>query len=126
MTVHSSQYFSFTELQCKCGCGEAEMDSAFMTKLDILRHQYGKPIHLSSAYRCAEHNKNEGGVPGSPHTMGRAVDILVSGSLAHKIITVATGLNIPGIGVSQKGDHDKRFIHLDDTDGPTRPWVWTY
>ena len=31
-----------------------------------------------------------------------------------------------GIGISQKGKHKSRFIHLDTIDSDNRPWVWSY
>ena len=122
----SSKYFSFDELKCKCGCERAEMDDNFMTRLDAMRWKYNHPITLNSAYRCPEHNKNEGGVDDSPHVRGLSVDARVSGEDAHRLLKIALDFDFQGIGVSQKGEHGKRFIHIDDSQGATRPWVWSY
>ena len=70
-----SKYFEDREIECKCGCGEADMDSVFMERLDMLRFRYNRPIILNSAFRCLEHNVVVGGVADSPHTKGIAVDI---------------------------------------------------
>lgn len=43
--------------------------------LDPLREMYGKPIYISSGYRCPELNKAVGGVSGSQHKTGQAADI---------------------------------------------------
>lgn len=43
--------------------------------LDPLREMYGKPIYISSGYRCPRLNKAVGGVAGSQHKTGQAVDI---------------------------------------------------
>lgn len=43
--------------------------------LDPLREMYGKPIYISSGYRCPRLNKAVGGVPGSQHKTGQAADI---------------------------------------------------
>ena len=43
--------------------------------LDPAREKWGKPIHVSSGYRCPELNKAVGGVPTSQHLKGEAVDI---------------------------------------------------
>lgn len=43
--------------------------------LDPLRGMYGKPIYISSGYRCTALNKAVGGVPGSQHKTGQAADI---------------------------------------------------
>ena len=64
-----------------------------------------------------------------PHRTGRAIDLRVHGSLALMVVRIALSEGFTGIGVSQKGDHTKRFIHLDDlTDvpGQPRPWIWSY
>lgn len=46
--------------------------------LDPLRRLYGKPIVITSGYRCNELNKRVGGVANSWHTQGNAADIHVS------------------------------------------------
>ena len=127
MTVDHSTHFSRSELQCHCGCGRCEMDAAFMVRLEQLRVAFGNPMHLSSAYRCPEYNAriSHTGSHG-PHTTGRAVDVLVSGEDAYRLVQLALELGFTGIGINQKGPREKRFIHLDDLDGPTRPWVWSY
>ena len=43
--------------------------------LDPARGKWGKPIHVSSGYRCPELNKAVGGVPTSQHLKGEAADI---------------------------------------------------
>lgn len=44
--------------------------------LDPLRERYGKPIIVTSGYRCAALNKCVGGVTGSQHRKGEAADIV--------------------------------------------------
>lgn len=46
--------------------------------LDPLRRLYGKPIVITSGFRCFELNKRVGGVTNSWHTQGNAADIHVS------------------------------------------------
>lgn len=43
--------------------------------LDPLREAYGKPIRVTSGYRCARLNKVVGGVENSQHTKGQAADL---------------------------------------------------
>ena len=43
--------------------------------LDDLREFYGKPIKISSGYRCATLNKLVGGSPTSAHVIGYAADL---------------------------------------------------
>ena len=54
-TVDHGQFFSREELQCRCGqfCDYAcPMDSEFMKRLDDLREHFGKPLKVTSGYRC--------------------------------------------------------------------------
>lgn len=44
-------------------------------KLDRARELFGNPIVITCGYRTPEHNAEIGGVPGSAHTKGMAVDI---------------------------------------------------
>lgn len=43
--------------------------------LDPLREAYGRPIIVTSGYRCPELNKAVGGATGSQHMLGQAADI---------------------------------------------------
>jgi len=121
-------HFSAKELRCKCGgCDGGEMDAGFMERLVFIREQTGIPMILSSAYRCPEYNNqvSHTGRDG-PHTTGRAVDVRISGRDAHKILRMAMAVGMTGIGIAQKGEHKYRFLHIDDLEGDTRPWIWSY
>lgn len=124
-----TDHFKEYELECRCGCGKADMDIDFMEMLEDLRVWYGKPIRLSSAFRCPSYN-NKVSVTGlnGPHTTGCAVDILVHGSYAYDILRGAFVFGFTGVGVDQKGRLGGRFIHLDSLSVPDyhRPRVWTY
>jgi len=124
--VDHGEFFKRQELQCK-HCGECEMDRAFMDKLDHLRYCFGKPIILNSGYRCPEYNNkiSTTGLNG-PHTTGKAIDIRVYGEHAWEILKFAIILEFKGIGVSQKGSYNSRFIHIDKLKHDGRPWVWSY
>ena len=43
--------------------------------LDIVRERYGKPITISSVYRCSALNRIVGGASTSQHTKGQAAEI---------------------------------------------------
>lgn len=43
--------------------------------LDPIREKYGKPIYVSSGYRCKQLNALVGGAANSQHTKGEAADI---------------------------------------------------
>ena len=98
----------------------------------------GLCAHPTPAKRCAKHNAavSSTGAHG-PHTDhgdgGQAVDVLISGADALRLVEVAKKFGMTGIGVKQNGPAGKRFIHLDNlgskytklTGGP-RPWLWSY
>jgi hypothetical protein len=48
-----------------------------MDYLDLVREAYGKPIRVSSGYRCPQLNALVGGVSSSQHKQGLAADLVV-------------------------------------------------
>ena len=73
-----------------------------------------------SAFRCSNYNCEVSSTgPNGPHCdhngeVGRAVDILISGADALRLVEVAKKYGMTGIGVKQNGPAGKRFIHLDN------------
>ena len=49
-----------------------------MERLDEIREKYGKPIIITSGYRCSELNKKVGGKSNSFHLKGLAADLKYS------------------------------------------------
>ena len=123
--------FTFRELACKCGkCSPdsgRHISPELMQQVQTLRDRCGFPFEISSAYRCAKHPSEAGKAKPGTHNKGLAIDILVSGTQAHRLLKEAMAMTaFTGIGVSQKGDHHRRFIHLDISRCGNRPWVWSY
>ena len=121
-------YFTEEELACK-GTDECDMHPEFMDKLIAVREDYNQPMIITSGYRHLAYNDTIGGAKNSPHLYGRAVDIKVAGGEALRLIKMALRHGMTGVGVKQRGDHDRRFIHLDDmpqSDTHPRPWIWSY
>ncbi len=106
--------FSRAEMSCRCGCGRHEMDGEFMQMPQILRDEMQGPLRVSSGFRCEDHNEmvSTTGRTG-PHTQARASDILISGERAMVLFEKARQIGFSGIGLSQKGNHASRFVHLD-------------
>lgn len=48
-----------------------------MDYLDKVREAYGKPIRVSSGYRCRDLNRAVGGADDSQHKLGLAADLIV-------------------------------------------------
>ena len=133
-TVECSKHFSRDELKCSFAPdAEVLMCAFFMEKLEELREEWARPMHLSSAYRTKEHPRERTkplkydhlGNPlprGGMHARGRAVDVLIAGADAVEFLRVALKY-FNGIGLSQKAAWNQRFCHLDDR---TNPAIWTY
>ena len=125
--------FSVNEMKCHCGCGEDSMDMDFMDILQNIREDMNRPLKISSGVRCAEHNSvvSSTGIygPHVPRSSGtKASDILISGADALRLVDIARKHGISGVGISQRGEHAKRFIHIDtlsDEKHP-RPTMWSY
>jgi len=133
-----AQYFTYNEMACKCGCGKSEMDQEFMNLLDSVRDLMGKPLIITSGYRCPNHPAEKRKQKSGAHSKGKAADIAVMREDAHKLLEVVARFNdaarsagvnyFTGIGIQQKGTG--RFIHLDSCtmadDGLPRPTIWSY
>ena len=133
LTMMLTKNFAISEMECKCGCGTADMDEDFMKILQNIREDMNRPLKISSGVRCANHNSKVSSTgkdgPHVPRTNGTAAsDILIAGADALRLIDIARKHGISGVGISQRGNHAKRFIHLDtisDNHHP-RPTMWSY
>lgn len=123
------KYFKRSEFDCK-HCGQNLMVQEFMDRLDALRGLYGRPLIVSSGYRCPDHNARVSSTGRTgPHTTGRAADLAVTHRDAYELLALALapGAGFTGVGINQKGTG--RFIHLDDlpaAPGQPRPTLWSY
>ena len=59
---------------------KANLQSLITNVLNPVREVYGKPINVSSGYRCPALNKAVGGVDNSQHVEGRAADLVPANS----------------------------------------------
>lgn len=114
MTPH----FTKDELQCKCGCTLAQFQPGFLDELELLRTVFGRPMRITSACRCSDHNArvspqaplrslhigNRETRPGHKGTL--AVDVAVFGEDKGDLFAVAwrRGWSI---------GWNKNFLHLD-------------
>lgn len=117
-------YFSYDIdplLACPC-CGDRGMIDSFLDDLNALRHEFGKPMIVSSGYRCRRYNEKM--VYTQTHSSGKAVDIKITNPDAHELTKLAFKHGFMGIGWNQKGDREKRFIHLDKA--RNKPAIWSY
>ena len=87
-----TKYFDREEFRCKCGgkyCDgfPAEPAKKLVTLADRVREHFGAPAIVSSGVRCETHNANVGGVSGSRHKYGTAMDFCVRGKDAEQVLS---------------------------------------
>ena len=115
-----SKHFSRAEVACH-HCGRVgkypERLQKLLAKLEALREAVGKPIDLTCAYRCPEHNAAVGGVPNSYHTQDMAADIYVTGMDVETLARLAEGVGFGGVGRY----FGQGFVHVDI--GPHARWI---
>ena len=112
-------YFSPYELRCHCGlpgCGAFPIDKKFLDKYNAFRHEWGKPIIVTSAERCVFWNAQVGGKKTSMHLVGRAIDAYVLADDQDAFVELAAKYGLVGVG------RGTTFVHLDDSDARS----WTY
>lgn len=113
---------TFKELSCRCGCSAP---ANVVTNLQILafmlqriRDHFGRPIIISSGYRCMAHNTQVGGASRSFHIQGMACDFTIKDvhpktvqKEVAKLMTDGKLLN-GGLGIYNTFTHyDIRLIH---------------
>lgn len=114
----TSKNFKSEELACSC-CGEEHIQQWALDKLQMVRNSTGRPLKITSAYRCGNHPVEARKKKAGTHHQGIAFDIYTSnGAERYQIITQGLLAGATGIGVA------KSFIHLDWRDDT--PVIWTY
>ena len=109
-----SANFNSSEFDCHGSgcCSSTLVDDKLVTYLQQIREHFGKPVNISSGYRCATHNKNIGGATKSRHSKGQAADIYISGVTPAEIAKYAESIGILGIGLYETSI-DGFFVHVD-------------
>lgn len=116
------KYFNYEEFDSPDIQGSGQMMSKkLLSKLDMIREELGKPIHINSGYRTEAHNKKVGGTSKSSHLKGLAVDISCKNSLDRfKLVDLFMKYEITRIGVADT------FIHIDIDKDKSQHVMWTY
>ena len=106
--IDITQHFKLSEFACPC-CKRVMLHPALLKKLVKFREMIGKPVYITSGYRCLEYNQKVGGIKSSYHMLGLAADIQIEGVSALDLLEYAEIINFAGIGFYEK----KNFLHLD-------------
>lgn len=75
-----NQLFPYEVIECPCGCNFYEYNSELIYRLTRARYSIGLDLKITSWCRCPDYNKQEGGVSGSSHLDGEAVDMFCTHS----------------------------------------------
>lgn len=112
-----SDHFLSNEFDCHGAgcCSQTIINEKLVQYLEKIREHFGKPITITSAYRCAVHNRNVNGATGSRHTKGDAADIVVLGVTPRTVAQYAESIGILGIGLYETSA-DGHFVHIDTRD----------
>ena len=99
--VKLSNNFNSTEFDChgRGCCSKTLINEELVEYLQKIRDHFGKPIQVTSGYRCQIHNRNIGSGTGSQHTKGNAADIVVSGVSPREVAKYAESMGVKGIGL---------------------------
>lgn len=116
--------FTLEEFACKgmdCCNNSAPMSPRLVSALQVLRDRAGKPLVITSGYRCNKHNLAVGGKPHSQHTQGMAADIAAPpGMTPKKLLKLARDTKLfEGLRLREDG------IHIDvgcQAPGPGSLW----
>lgn len=113
------KHFKPEDFDCPC-CGKADMDQAFLDKLQEFRIAAATPMVITSGFRCPSYNKKIGGSKGSQHMLGKAVDIsVITSSARYKLVKYAYLIGFKGIAT------DSAFIHLDTRAGEAVHYLYS-
>ena len=109
----SITHFSRNEFRCRCGryCDgyPAEPQRLLIEQAERVRAHFGAPVFVSSGVRCKNHNANVGGVEGSRHRSGKAMDFRVEGRSASSVLKYVQTL--PAIRYTYAIDGS--YVHMD-------------
>lgn len=119
------KYFSPREFECLCGiCGPQTISADLVGALEAIRISLGKPIRITSAYRCSAHQAKLRRTlpPGhtatgrSSHEDGIAADIQVAGNPPLLLATLEAYFKSIGTAPT--------FYHVDMRRDKQRRWIY--
>ena len=106
--------FQYKEFDCHgqgC-CSTTIIDEKLVEYVQQIRDHFGKPVTITSSYRCEVHNRRVGGATKSYHMRGQAADIVVQGVSSREVAKYAESIGILGIGLYETSK-DGYFTHID-------------
>ena len=105
--IRVSPHFLLREFQCRC-CGCVKLSPRLLERLEALREIWGRPVVVTSGYRCATHNAKVGGATRSLHMAGLAADVAVPQNGQEHIAAIARTLGFAEILPGGR----RNYLHL--------------
>ena len=108
------KYFTKDEFKCKCGgkyCNgfPVEPSEKLVRLAEKVREHFDAPAIVSSGIRCETHNAKVGGVSGSRHKYGTAMDFCVYGKNAKQVLAYV----LEQEETNYAYDIDGTYVHMD-------------
>lgn len=101
-----SPHFRVEELACPCeNCDRVVVHWALIELLQHIRWRIGRPVIVTSGFRCAAHNQQVGGASASRHLTGLAADLQCNTLSPKEVADVAKRCGAGGIGVYPRHTH---------------------
>lgn len=96
---------------------QKNLDALRWGVLNPLRERWGKPIYVTSGYRCARVNRLVGGDPNSQHTKGEAADIGGTSpkenlAMAKVLLSLPNGFDQLILEETGRGDLLPEWLHV--------------
>jgi len=88
--------------------------------LEVIREHYGKPIVISSGYRCEELNKLVKGAKNSQHVKGEACDFKIDGLTPYTVCKAIVALRDQGKIEFDQVILEPSWVHISYVHGNNR------
>ena len=90
-----------------------KLQALIINCLNPIREKYGKPIRISSGYRCPQLNKEVGGVANSQHVTGEAADLVpTSGGSLNAIFKAAIEVGGYDQLIYEQNSKGSKWVHV--------------
>lgn len=115
-----TEHFDSNEFTCR-HCGKRGVQLPLVYALEKLRQLIGRPVIVSSGYRCAKHSVEAAKAQPGLHRDGLAADIYVVGMTARELYQYVRQVpEFRGIGV----DDEQGYVHVDIRSTPPAKWCY--
>ena len=117
-------HFTVSETMCKCGCEESHVAQILLDRMEALRVKLGKPILISSGFRCPTWNERVGGAPLSGHISGEAFDYYCPRLQLSQLWLFTERLDEGFDGLGSYPESKPPFLHLDCLGDRYSRWLY--